>query len=408
MKLLVRVARLLFVHGETSEGTRRSVERLGKVLGTPVTFTARWGNIRLQPNEYTFGAEIVADPIAIDIGRVNATQSLVDDLCSDRIQIDRALQELDAIGRMPPVLIARFATMAAAGAAALAVIFGTVHVLTIALVALSAGLGACARRAASRFGNSPFLQPFVAAFLAGAIVSLAKLLHLPVSLHLLAACPCMVLVPGPHFLNGTIDLLRGRIALGASRVLFAVLVVMAISVGLLTGLSIDSTSFEEVRGVAAVPLIIDVCAAGIAVAAYGTFFNMPWRMLLLPIGIGMTAHALRWALLHFGASIHLGAFAACALVGSCTAVFSHRLRVPFGASSFAAVVSLIPGIFMFQTAADALAVIAHRSNLSTVVLTGIVGNAVTASLILLAMTAGLIVPKMIFDYITATEPDPAR
>jgi uncharacterized membrane protein YjjP (DUF1212 family) len=408
MKLLVRVARLLFVHGETSESTRRSVERLGKVLGTPVTFTARWGNVRLQPNEYTFGAEILADPIAIDIGRVNATQRLVDDLCSDRIQIDQALQELDAIGRMPPVSPARFAIMAAAGAAALAVIFGTVHVLTIALVALSAGLGACARRAAYRLGNSPFLQPFVAAFLAGAIVSLAKLLHLPVSLHLLAACPCMVLVPGPHFLNGTIDLLRGRIALGASRVLFAVLVVMAISVGLLTGLSIDSTSFEEVRGVAAVPLIIDVCAAGIAVAAYGTFFNMPWRMLLLPIGIGMTAHALRWALLHFGASIHLGAFAACALVGSCTAVFSHRLRVPFGASSFAAVVSLIPGIFMFQTAADALAVIAHRSNLSTVVLTGIVGNAVTASLILLAMTAGLIVPKMIFDYITATEPDPAR
>jgi len=404
MKLLVRVARLLFVYGETSEGTRRSVERLGEALGTPVMFTARWGNIRLQPNEYTFGAEILADPVAIDIGRVNATQCLVDDLCTFRLQADQALQQLDAIGHMPPVSLARFAIMAAAGAAALAVIFGAVHVLTVALVAISAGLGACARRGVSHFGSSPFLQPFVAALLAGAIVSLVNLLHLPASQHLLAACPCMVLVPGPHFLNGTIDLLRARIALGASRVLFAVLIVVAISAGLFIGLSIGTTSFEEVRSAAAVPLIYDVCAAGIAVAAYGSFFNMPWRMLLLPIGIGMAAHALRWGLLDMGASVHLGAFAACVLVGSCTAVFSHRLRVPFGASSFAAVVSLIPGIFMFQTAADALAVIANKSDLSATVLTEITGNAVTAALILLAMTAGLIVPKMMFDYWLAARP----
>lgn len=397
MQLLVRVARLLFVHGETSEGTRRSVERLSGALGNPVMFAARWGNIRLQPDECTFGAELHADPVAIDIGRVNATQCLVDYLCDGRASADRALRQLDAIGLMPPVSLARFAIMAAAGAAALAAIFGADHLLTIVLVALSAGLGACARRGVSRFGRNPFLQPFVAALLAGAFVSLVGFLDLPASRHLLAACPCMVLVPGPHFLNGTIDLLRARIALGASRVLFAVLVVVAISAGLFIGLSIGITRFEEVRSTAAVPLILDVGAAGVAVAAYGTFFNMPWRMLPLPIGIGMTAHALRWALLETGTSVYLGAFAACALVGSCTAPLSHRLRVPFGASSFAAVVSMIPGIFMFQTAADALAVIANRSDLSATVLTEITSNAVTAALILLAMTAGLIVPKMVLD-----------
>ena len=83
---------------------------------------------------------------------------------------------------------------------------------------------------------------------------------------------------------------------------------------------------------------------------------------------------------------------------------SQRWRVPFGASSFAAVVSLIPGIFMFQTAADALAVIAKKSDLSAMVLTEITGNAVTAALILLAMTAGLIVPKMTFDTWLAARP----
>jgi uncharacterized membrane protein YjjB (DUF3815 family) len=215
-------------------------------------------------------------------------------------------------------------------------------------------------------------------------------------LHLLAACPCMVLVPGPHFLNGVIDLLRARIALGAARILFASLVVTAISAGLLIGLSIGVTRFAPTGAVAAVPLLYDVCAAGVAVTAYGAFFNMPWWMLALPVCVGMAAHALRWELIGIGAGAPLAALAACALVGCCMAPLSRRLRVPFGASSFAAVVSLIPGIFMFQTAADALAVIGYGSASATVLI-DIASNVVTASVIFAAMTAGLIIPKMAFD-----------
>jgi uncharacterized membrane protein YjjB (DUF3815 family) len=41
-------------------------------------------------------------------------------------------------------------------------------------------------------------------------------------------------------------------------------------------------------------LVIDVIAAGCAVASFGTFFSMPWRLLALPIAVGMVAHAARW------------------------------------------------------------------------------------------------------------------
>jgi len=44
-----------------------------------------------------------------------------------------------------------------------------------------------------------------------------------------------------------------------------------------------------------VPLFCDVIAAGVAVAAYGTFFSMPWRMLPIPMLIGMLVHAARWS-----------------------------------------------------------------------------------------------------------------
>jgi hypothetical protein len=47
----------------------------------------------------------------------------------------------------------------------------------------------------------------------------------------------MILVPGPHVLSGAVDLIRGRIHLGAARLIYAGLVIMAISTGLLLGLT---------------------------------------------------------------------------------------------------------------------------------------------------------------------------
>ena len=89
----------------------------------------------------------------------------------------------------------------------------------------------------------------------------------------------MVLVPGPHFLNGMLDLIRGRMTLGASRLIYAVLVVVAISTGLLVGLALLGVSLPVDPAGRAVPLWHDLIAAGLAVACYGVFFSTPLRML---------------------------------------------------------------------------------------------------------------------------------
>jgi len=72
----------------------------------------------------------------------------------------------------------------------------------------------------------------------------------------------MVLVPGPHFLNGMLDLIRGRINLGAARLIYAVLVVVAISAGLLIGLALLGVSLPVEPAGRTVPLWHDVIAAG--------------------------------------------------------------------------------------------------------------------------------------------------
>ena len=397
LALIAQAAGLLFSNGQTTEGTRVAVERLGNALERPCRLTARWGELTVWTDDGSFGSHQAAEPLAVDISRVAATERLVDDICGNRVSATEALSLLRAIGGMPPVSIVRFAIMAAAGAAALGIVFGAVDALTIGIIAASAGAGACARRTISHLSRNPFAQPLFAALLAGGIGSAAMALALPVAHRLVAVCPCMVLVPGPHFLNGMIDLARARIPLGASRIAFASLVALTISAGLLIALSATTTGLPRDESALPVPLAYDVCAAGVAVAAYGTFFNMPWKMVPVPICIGMIAHALRWELLHMGASVQLGAFVACLLVGTVATPVAHRLRLPFGALAFASVVSLIPGVLMFQTASEVIDLIDQGARASQATLTAVLSNGATAALVLLAMGTGLIIPKMCLD-----------
>ena len=115
-----------------------------------------------------------------------------------------------------PSRTATFVVACATGAAALSVIFGATHPLAILLVALGGrgrrsaptrGLGASARDRSSR--------PSSRRLLAGARRRGGRPPRTSAtSTAVVAICPAMVLVPGPHILNGALDLLDLRVTLG--------------------------------------------------------------------------------------------------------------------------------------------------------------------------------------------------
>jgi uncharacterized membrane protein YjjP (DUF1212 family) len=398
LKTTALAATLLFAHGQTTERTVIATERLGRALGVHVRVLPYWGELTVEIDGTPVSQIVPAKPLGVDMGRVLAVTTVIDQVCHDSLSAEGAQSALESAGRLPSASMPRFTCFAAIGAASLGVIFGALDTTSLLLIAASAAIGALVPRWLSGFSNNPLIQPLCAAFIAGVVAAAASRFGLSHAATLVGFCPCMVLVPGPHILNGAIDLARTRIALGSARLAYAGVILLLICAGGLFGFTVVGANLTIAGPSPPVPLVIDVIAAACAVASFGTFFSMPWRLLAFPIAVGMLAHAARWALIFVaGGSAPTGALVACILVSVIATPVVDRLHLPFAAVAFSAVVSLMPGFFLFNAATGLFELVSIGPTAPAALLTSIAANGATALLIVMAVTFGLILPRMLFE-----------
>jgi uncharacterized membrane protein YjjP (DUF1212 family) len=397
LDLMLQAGKLLFANGQTTERIMCALQELATAGGFKPAIFVEWGQLRvhLENGFESHSKAISVEPAGVDMNKVNATMSLIHGVDEGTMDLAAARSALQKISGSPPVLLMRFALLAAAGAAALGVIFGEDHPTTLVLIALVAGAGACLRRWLARLSHNLFIQPFCAALLAGSVGAIAVHLNLSSDQRLIAVCPCMILVPGPHLLNGALDLARARIPLGIARIVYATVVTLTISTGLVLGLACGGAGLGPGGASTAVPLGYDVLAAGVAVAAYGTFFNMSWSVLPIPIAVGMLAHGCRWgAITLAGVNPATGALIACLIVGIIMTPIADRLHLPFAGLAFASVVSLIPGSYLFRMGAGMASLLAFGTKASPDLFFQVMADGIGAILIVVAMTFGLVIPRI--------------
>src|SRR3989440_4093562 len=174
---------------------------------------AHWEELELRDADGT-GSQVSFEggsPTGMTMDRVAWAMSAIENCAVGRPPISAGLENIKAIAHAPPAPTWLFTLAAAAGAAAMAAIFGVHHLKAVVLIMISAAAGAVLRRTLARYSANTLLQPLCAALLAGIFGSLAVRYNLSSSLRLVAVCPCMILVPGPHVLNGAMDLIAARI-----------------------------------------------------------------------------------------------------------------------------------------------------------------------------------------------------
>ncbi len=404
-ELLSKAAHALHSNGQETDETLRSVRKLSEHLSVSSDLFIGWGAIALQANG-SAGKPLLlvthAVPSAVAMNRVEAVNLAIDSMCGRSLTPSTSLRAIESAGSLTPAPLWMFVLACAAGATALSLIFGAVHYEAIAMIAAGSAVGALLRRGAGRLGAGVIMQALIASFLAGLLGAFAVKLHVSSELRLVALCPCMILVPGPHILNGVLDLTYLRIPLGVSRLLFAGLILVAICTAVVAGLQLGGSDLPVDAPGRHVALWRDVLAAGIAAASYSVYFSTPLPMLGWPILTGMVAHGVRWWVMSsFGFGSASAAGFACLIVAVILIPVSVRRNLPFAAVGFAAVVSLIPGIFIFRASSGLVTLYQHMASVTPDMLARTLADATTATAIVLCMGLGLVVPKRLYGVLAS-------
>ncbi len=147
-----------------------------------------------------------------------------------------------------------------------------------------------------------------------------------------------MLVPGPHLINGLLDLIDNYVPMSLSRLGLATGILLASALGIVLGveLTLPPPYFPE-QGTNAdhLNLVTDMALAGIVTCGFAVFYNTAWRQLWMAVVGGMAGHGVRFLALQAGCWLEVATFLGSLTVGVIAAWMARSSKTPVAVIAFA-------------------------------------------------------------------------
>jgi uncharacterized membrane protein YjjB (DUF3815 family) len=202
-----------------------------------------------------------------------------------------------------------------------------------------------------------------------------------------------MVVPGPHLINGLLDLIDNYLPMSVSRLGLATGILLASALGIVLGIElILPASFLPERGVAAdrLNLVSDVVLAGIVTCGFAVYYNTAWHQLWRAAVGGMAGNGLRFLALEEECWLEAATFLGGVTVGVVSAWMARSSKAPFAVFAFAGAVTMIPGLSLYGALGGALQLARQVDQTDAGTGAATLGHAFQGCLVVSALAIGLI------------------
>jgi uncharacterized membrane protein YjjB (DUF3815 family) len=259
---------------------------------------------------------------------------------------------------------------------------------------ISTALGLLARRELGRRHFSLLILPLSAALIGAVLGGLAIRFGWTGTPGLAIVVPSLMIIPGPHLINGLLDLIDNYLPMTLARLGLATAIIAVSALGIVLGmeLTLSYVPSGDAR-IDHLNLITDMILAGIVTCGFALFYNANWTHTGLAMLGGMAGHGTRFIALELGARVEVATFLGGFAVGVVAALIARSYKLPFAVVAFAGAVTMMPGLQMYRSLGGALQLARLKSEADLSLITSLSGNAVQSGLVVSSLALGLIVAE---------------
>jgi uncharacterized membrane protein YjjP (DUF1212 family) len=396
-KLLLQAGRLLLEYNESTGAIHHTLTATARALTEETCHvTVSYGGVAVSLAEDGLTVEPVPE-LRYNMAVQARVHRILEQVRRGVLDAATALASLEKVEADTPRHSRWLAVLTlGAAAASLALLLGA-DGSAAAVAGLATGLGLLARQELARRHVSLPALPLTAAFIGGALGRLAIRLNWTESPELVLIVPSLMVVPGPHLINGLLDAIDNYLPMSLSRLGLAMIILLASSLGIILGVEIIEITlpgpfpFAHSAPPERLTFVSDAALAGIVATGFAVFYNTAWRQLWMAMVGGMAGHGMCFFLTHeLGWPIEAATFMGGLTVGALSAGMARFSKTPVAVIGFAGAVTMIPGLSLYHALGGALQLARSTDTLNPKMVTDTLGNALKGGLVVAMLALGLI------------------